>query len=86
MNLHVFLTEWPDGEIMLTGHRISLYLAVSRYKEGLSAEQLHECYPTLSFDTIPHERLLSRLRENRPSSSEGGGAVTRLSLPLSEKT
>ncbi len=52
MNLPVFLTEWPDGEIMLTGHRISLYHVVSRYKEGLSAEQLLEYYPTLSLELI----------------------------------
>jgi uncharacterized protein (DUF433 family) len=37
---------------MLIGHRISLYHVVSRYKQGLSVEQLHEYYPTLTLDLI----------------------------------
>lgn len=63
MKLPDFLTEWPDGEIMLTGHRISLYHVMSDHKEGYSAEMLHDQFPTLSLDHI--ERVLAFARENR---------------------
>ncbi len=52
MNLPAFLTEWPYGEIVLTGHRIGLYHVVSDYKEGMSAEQLHEQIPSLPLELI----------------------------------
>src|SRR5262245_34475575 len=52
MNLPDFLIDHPDGEIRLTGHRISLYHVVDRYQEGYSAEMLAEEYPTLSLALI----------------------------------
>src|SRR5262249_11370174 len=50
MNLPEFLTEWPMGEIVLTGNRIGLYHVISYHNDGLSAEQLHEQFPTLSLE------------------------------------
>jgi uncharacterized protein (DUF433 family) len=48
MQLPSFLTEWPYGEIMITGHRIGLYHVIFYHKLGQSAAMLHETYPTLS--------------------------------------
>jgi uncharacterized protein (DUF433 family) len=48
MTLPDFLTEQTDGDIVLTGHRIDLYLVVRYYNEGYSAEMLVEQFPTLS--------------------------------------
>ncbi len=63
MKLPEFLTEWPDDEIVLTGHRIGLYDVVSLHNEGYTAEMLHEEYPSLPLDLI--ERVLSFYNENR---------------------
>jgi uncharacterized protein (DUF433 family) len=52
MNLPDFYTEWPFGEIMLTGHRIGLYHVISRYKDGMNVEQIHDWYPTLEPELI----------------------------------
>ncbi len=52
MKLPEFLTEWPFGEIVLTGHRIGLYHVVYDYNQGYSPEQLHEEYPTLPLELI----------------------------------
>ena len=46
MNLPEFLVDHPDGEIRLTGHRISLYHVVSFYNEGFSPEMLVGQFPT----------------------------------------
>jgi uncharacterized protein (DUF433 family) len=63
MKLPEFLSEWPGGEIMLKGHRISLYHVMSRYKEGYSPERLHEWFPTLSLDLI--NKVLCFYESNR---------------------
>ena len=63
MNLPAFLTMWPYGEIVLTGHRIGLYHVIAYHKEGLSAEQLHEQYPSLPLDLI--HQVLAFYRENQ---------------------
>ncbi len=47
MKLPEFLIGDPDGEIRLRGHRIGLYTVVREYKEGRSAEEIAEKYPTL---------------------------------------
>ena len=52
MNLPDFLTRGSMGEIRLTGHRIGLYTVVREYKEGRSAEEIAEEYPTLPLDLI----------------------------------
>jgi uncharacterized protein (DUF433 family) len=63
MKLPDFLTEWPYGEIMLTGHRIGLYHVVYHHQQGYSAERLHEEFPTLPLDLI--NRVLDFYQENR---------------------
>src|SRR5437763_306459 len=63
MNLPAFLTRWPYGQIMLTGHRIRLDHVISDYKEGLSPEQIHEQYPSLSLELI--HQVLGFYRENQ---------------------
>jgi uncharacterized protein (DUF433 family) len=52
MNLPDFLTLWPFGNIVLTGHRIGLYHVIDSYKQGLNVERLHETYPTLEPELI----------------------------------
>jgi uncharacterized protein (DUF433 family) len=47
LQLPEFLTQSPDGEICLTGHRIGLYHLVQHYNDGDSAEMLAARYPTL---------------------------------------
>jgi uncharacterized protein (DUF433 family) len=63
MHLPEFLTEWPDGEIVLTGHRITLYHVLSRFREGFSPERLAEEFPTLSSQTI--EQVLAFYGQNQ---------------------
>ncbi len=64
MNLPDFLVEWPDGEIMLRGHRISLYHVIAYRREGYSAERLHEQFPTLPLELI--RDVLAFHDANRP--------------------
>jgi uncharacterized protein (DUF433 family) len=63
MKLPEFLTEWPDGEIVLTGHRIGLYHVMIFRRDGYTAEMLHELFPTLPLDLI--EKVLAFARENQ---------------------
>jgi uncharacterized protein (DUF433 family) len=63
MKLPDFLREVEYGEILLTGSRIGLYHVISDYKDGMSAEQLHEEFPTLSLELI--NRVLAFYGENR---------------------
>ena len=48
MILPAFLTEWPSGEVVLSGHRIGLYHVITFHYAGYSPEMLHEQFPTLS--------------------------------------
>jgi uncharacterized protein (DUF433 family) len=52
MNLLDFLTERPDTNIVVTGHRITLYHVICRYMEGMVVERIHEEYPTLEPELI----------------------------------
>jgi uncharacterized protein (DUF433 family) len=52
MDLPSFLTRWPNGEIVLTGHRIGLYSVVDRHQQGFSPDQIHDEFPTLEPDLI----------------------------------
>jgi len=45
MNLPDFLRANELGEILLTGHRITLYHIVADYNEGQSAEILAAAHP-----------------------------------------
>jgi uncharacterized protein (DUF433 family) len=63
MNLPDFLTERPFGNIVLTGHRIGLHHVVSRAKEGMTVEQIHELYPSLGPALI--QKVLDFYRANQ---------------------
>ena len=63
MNLPEFLVDHPDGEIRLTGHRISLYDVVSFYQEGYTPEMLHEEFPSVPLLLI--RQVLDFYRENK---------------------
>jgi uncharacterized protein (DUF433 family) len=63
MTLPDFLTEWPHGEIVLTGHRVGLYHIVKYYNEGYSPEMLHEQFPTVPLERI--EKVLAFYQQNQ---------------------
>jgi uncharacterized protein (DUF433 family) len=63
MQLPEFLTEWPYGEIVLTGHRIGLYHVISYHNDGYSSEMLHEEFPSLPLELI--NKVLQYYAENR---------------------
>jgi uncharacterized protein (DUF433 family) len=52
MNLPDFLVQEADGEIHMVGHRIGLYTVVRCYRQGFSAEDIAEEYPTLPLALI----------------------------------
>ena len=62
MQLPDFLRE-ADGEIRLTGSRISLYHVVDRYTEGYTAEMLREEFPTLAPDLI--QKVIAFYHDNK---------------------
>ena len=63
MNLPDFLTKTPDGELLLTGHRIGLFHVVHYYNEGFSPEMLVCQYPTLPLSLI--HKVIAFYLENR---------------------
>jgi uncharacterized protein (DUF433 family) len=63
MVLPDFLIDHPDGEIRLTGHRVGLYTVVRDYKEGATAEQMAEEYPSLDLEHI--RKVIGFYLENR---------------------
>jgi uncharacterized protein (DUF433 family) len=52
MDLPDFLTQWPSGEIVLTGHQIGLYSVIDLFQQGFSPDQIHGEFPTLDPDLI----------------------------------
>jgi uncharacterized protein (DUF433 family) len=46
------LTRLPNGEIVVTGHRIGLFSIVDRSQQGISVERIHDEFPTIEIDTI----------------------------------
>jgi uncharacterized protein (DUF433 family) len=52
MILPDFLTQDPDGDILLTGHRIGLYTVIRLYREGRTEEQIAEELPTLPLELV----------------------------------
>jgi uncharacterized protein (DUF433 family) len=63
MQLPEFLTEWPYGEIVLTGHRIGLYHVMSLYNRGFTAEKISERFPTLPLDLV--QKVLAFYHQNK---------------------
>jgi uncharacterized protein (DUF433 family) len=63
MILPPILTQEPDGEIHVTGHRIGLYPLVKAFQEGWSPERIVAECPTLTVDEV--RQVLAFYRENR---------------------
>jgi uncharacterized protein (DUF433 family) len=63
MTLPEFLTEWPGGEIVLKGHRVSLFHVISAYQEGYTAERLQEEFPTVAPEQL--RKVLAFYEQNR---------------------
>ncbi len=63
MRLPEFLTQAPDGEIRLAGHRIGLYHLIEHYNEGESAEMLACRYPSLPLALV--HKVLAFYLENQ---------------------
>lgn len=52
MDLPDFLTRWPNGEIVITGHRIGLYSVIDLVERGFSPDEIFEEFPTLELELI----------------------------------
>lgn len=63
MTLPDFLTQAPDGEIRLTGHRIGLFHIVHYYNEGYGPEMLVGQYPTLPLSLV--HKVIAWYLDNR---------------------
>lgn len=63
MILPDFLTQHPDGDIRLTGHRIGLYTVVRLYREGQKAEQIAEELESLGLALV--YKVLAFYLENK---------------------
>jgi len=63
MLLPDFLSQHPDGEITLTGHRVGLYHIVQYYQEGFSAEMLACQFPTVPLALI--HKVIAYYLDNR---------------------
>jgi uncharacterized protein (DUF433 family) len=63
MTLPDFLTQDADGEIRLAGHRIGLYTLARCYREGRSAEEIADEFPSLSLELV--RKVLAFCGENQ---------------------
>jgi uncharacterized protein (DUF433 family) len=63
MQLPDFLTQDPDGEIQMVGHRIGLYTVARRYREGWSAQQIADEYPSLPLELV--QKVIDFYLQNR---------------------
>ena len=64
VHLPDFLEE-VDGEIRVTGHRISLFDSLWEYNQGLTAEEMALRFPTLKRSTI--HKVLAFYLDNQPA-------------------
>ena len=74
-----FLEE-ADGEIRITGHRISLFDVLWEYNQGLTAEEMALRFPTLKRSTI--HKVLAFYLDNQPAVD---GYLNDLATALVEK-
>jgi uncharacterized protein (DUF433 family) len=81
MDLPSFLTRWPNGEIVLTGHRIGLYSVIDCYQRGCTPDQIHDEFPTLEPDLI---RSVIAFREAHPAEVDAYVAEYRADLDRRE--
>jgi uncharacterized protein (DUF433 family) len=63
MILPPILTQDPDGEIHVTGHRIGLYTLVKAFRQGWSAERTAEEYPSLTPEMV--RQVMDFYRDNQ---------------------
>ncbi len=82
MDLPHFLTRWPDGEIVLTGHRIGLYSVLDRYGRGQTPAQIHDEFPTLELHLI---QSVIAFREAHPDEVDAYVAEYRSDLQRQEE-
>src|SRR4051812_14208874 len=59
-----FLTRRDDGEIVVTGTRVTLYHVMCAYDDGLSAEEIADQFTSLSLESV-YKTILFAL-EHRP--------------------
>ena len=50
--LPVPLTRWEHGTIRVTGSRVTLDVIVHQFKLGATAEQIQDCFPSLTLREI----------------------------------
>lgn len=55
--------EHADGDIRLTGHRLTLFHVLDRYQAGYSPEMIGEEFPTLPLALI--HRVIAFYRDNQ---------------------
>ena len=49
---NVPLTRWKDGSIRVVGSRVTMDVIVHNYKQGATAEQIQEDFPTLALRDV----------------------------------
>jgi uncharacterized protein (DUF433 family) len=73
------LTRWADGSIRVAGSRVTLDVVVHNYKQGATAEQIQEDFPTLALRDVygvlayylgHAEAVEDYLRERRQGAAE----------------
>jgi uncharacterized protein (DUF433 family) len=63
MNLPEFLRTDDFGEILLQGHRITLYHIMKQYNLGMTPEEIVEYFPTLNLEKV--NRVIGFYHANR---------------------
>ena len=64
MDLPQFLTRWPNGEIIVSGHRIGLYSLIDLMERGFGPEEIRDELPSLDLELI--QRVIAFRETHRP--------------------
>jgi uncharacterized protein (DUF433 family) len=83
MDLPDFLTLWPKGEIVVTGHRIGLYSLIDLAERGCGPDEIRAEFPTLDRDLI---RKVLAFRESHRAEVDAYIAEYRADLDRQETT
>lgn len=62
------LTKWPNGAIRLTGSRVALEIIVGKIQEGLTAEEINDCFPSVSVEHIAG--VMAWYQDNQAATEE----------------
>ncbi|HKR15064.1 MAG TPA: DUF433 domain-containing protein [Pyrinomonadaceae bacterium] len=62
------LTKWPNGAMRLTGSRVALEIIVGRIKKGLTAEEINDCFPSVSVEHI--SGVMAWYQDNKAATEE----------------